>query len=76
MQNKGLIKVFAILFGLVSLYQLSFTFLGNKVEKEAEVYAAQKVTDNNAREKVTLEKKYLDSVANKDIVDITEHILQ
>ncbi|MFY9242902.1 MAG: protein translocase subunit SecDF [Polaribacter sp.] len=70
MQNKGLIKLFAILFGLVSLYQLSFTFLGNKVEDEATVYAASKVTDNNAREKARLERRYLDSVANKDIINL------
>ena len=36
MQNKGLVKLFAILFGLVSLYQLSFTFTANSVEKEAQ----------------------------------------
>ena len=36
MQNKGLIRLFAILFGLVSLYQLSFTFFSqSKVEDEA-----------------------------------------
>ena len=33
MRNKGLIIVFAVLFGLVSLYQLSYTFIANKVEK-------------------------------------------
>ena len=70
MQNKGLIKLFAILFGLVSLYQLSFTFLANKVEDDAKVYAESKVTDNNARQKATLEKRFLDSVANKDIVNL------
>lgn len=70
MQNKGLIKVFAILFGIVSLYQLSFTFLANKVEDDAKVYAEEKVTDNDARLKATTEKKYLDSVANKNIVDL------
>ncbi|NVJ89266.1 MAG: protein translocase subunit SecDF [Flavobacteriaceae bacterium] len=70
MQNKGLIKLFAILFGLVSLYQLSFTFLATKVEDEAKVYAEAKVTDNNAREKANLEQKFLDSVANKEIVDL------
>ena len=70
MQNKGLIKLFAILFGLVSLYQLSFTFLANKVEDDAKVYAESKVTDNNARQKATLENRFLDSVANKDIVDL------
>ena len=38
MQNKGLIKLFALLFGLVSIYQLSYTFITNKVEKEANVF--------------------------------------
>jgi SecD/SecF fusion protein len=70
MQNKGLIKVFAILFGLVSLYQLSFTFLATNVEDDAKEYAEKKVTDNDARKKAVFEKKYLDSVANKEIVDI------
>ncbi|MDX6746572.1 protein translocase subunit SecDF [Polaribacter sp. PL03] len=70
MQNKGLIKVFAILFGIVSLYQLSFTFLANKVEDEAKEYSERKVTDNDARLKATIERKYLDSVANKDIIDL------
>jgi SecD/SecF fusion protein len=70
MQNKGLIKVFAILFGLVSLYQLSFTFLATNVEDDAKAYAERKVTDNDARKKAVSEKKYLDSVANKEIIDL------
>ena len=70
MQNKGLIKLFAILFGLVSLYQLSFTFLANKVEDDAKIYAQIKATDSDARQKATFERKYLDSVANKDILDL------
>ena len=70
MQNKGLIKVFAILFGLVSLYQLSFTFFANKVEDDAKVYAERTVTDNDARKKAVAEKKYLDSIANKEIINV------
>jgi SecD/SecF fusion protein len=70
MQNKGLIKVFAILFGLVSLYQLSFTFIATNVEDDAKAYAERKVTDNDARQKAVFEKKYLDSVANKEIIDL------
>jgi SecD/SecF fusion protein len=70
MQNKGLIKVFAILFGLVSLYQLSFTFLATAVEDESVVYAARKVTGNDARQKAAFERKYLDSVANDNILDL------
>lgn len=70
MQNKGLIKLFAILFGLVSLYQLSFTFLANKVEDDAVIYADSKADENDARQKATFERKFLDSVANKDIIDL------
>ena len=70
MQNKGLIKLFAILFGLVSLYQLSFTFLATKVEDESVVYAARKVTGNDARQMAAFERKYLDSVANDNILDL------
>ena len=39
MQNKGAIRLFAILLALVSLYQLSFTFKARKVEKDAVEYA-------------------------------------
>jgi SecD/SecF fusion protein len=70
MQNKGLIKVFAILFGLVSLYQLSFTFLATNVEDDAKAYAERKVTDNDARKKAVFERNYLDSIANKEIIDL------
>lgn len=69
MQNKGLIKLFAILFGLVSLYQLSFTFFAGKVEDDAKAYANINLVDNDARQKATLERKYLDSIANKEVVD-------
>ena len=64
MQNKGLIRLFAILFGLVSLYSLSFTFFANKVEKEAKIYAKANAEENNGREIARLEKAYLDSVAD------------
>ena len=39
MQNKGIIKLFAILFGLVSIYQLSFTFKANQIESTAKELA-------------------------------------
>lgn len=62
MQNKGLIKLFAILFGLVSVYSLSFTFFADKVEDEAHSYAVSKA--KNLREIAKYERVYLDSVAN------------
>ncbi|MFS4493771.1 protein translocase subunit SecDF [Maribacter sp. 2308TA10-17] len=66
MQNKGLIKLFAFLFGLVSIYQLSFTFITSKVEDEAKAYAISQIPDAGDLE--TQEKqdqlvvRYLDSI--------------
>jgi SecD/SecF fusion protein len=68
MQNKGLIKLFAILFGLVSIYQLSFTWFTKKVEKDAKVYAETRSDDG--REIARLERVFLDSVANKPVIDL------
>ena len=48
MQNKGLIKFIAIILALVCIYQLSFTFVANNVQKDAKAYAAaefKKLTD-------------------------------
>jgi SecD/SecF fusion protein len=70
MQNKGLIRLFAILFGLVSLYQLSFSFFTSKVENEAKEYAKSRGDQNNGRELVNLEKKYLDSVNNLEVINL------
>ena len=70
MQNKGLIRLFAILFGLVSLYQLSFSFFTNKVENEAKEYAKSRADLDNGRELANLEKKYLDSINNLETIDL------
>ena len=70
MQNKGLIRLFAILFGLVSLYQLSFSFFTSKVENEAKEYAKSKGDQNNGRELASLEKKYLDSLNNLEVINL------
>ena len=70
MQNKGLVKLFALLFGLVSIYQLSFTFVANRQEKKAEEFAALKVPTSvedysHKREKIV--SQYLDSIANETV---------
>lgn len=70
MQNKGLIKLFAILFGLVSLYQLSFTYFASSVENDAKEYAKLYADENDGKELARFEKKYIDSVATKDILDL------
>lgn len=70
MQNKGLIRLFAILFGLVSLYQLSFSFFTSKVENEAKEYAKSRGNLDNGRELAKLEKKYLDSINNLEVINL------
>ncbi|WP_299314456.1 protein translocase subunit SecDF [uncultured Aquimarina sp.] len=68
MQNKGLVRVFAILFGLVCLYQLSFTYLTYTKEKEAENYALAKYPEADASKlRETAEKSYLDSIGKDPI---------
>lgn len=77
MQNKGLVKLFAILFGLVSIYQLSFTFVTNKIENEAKTYAVAQVpkptegadTKENSDKRSLLEKAYLDSIDKNEPIN-------
>lgn len=48
MQNKGLVKFFAIIFAIVCIYQLSFTFVSNNIKEDAKEIAngdAQKELD-------------------------------
>ena len=61
MQNKGLVKLFAVLFGLVSIYQLSFTFKANSIEDTAQVVS-------NGDE--VKERQYLDSLSNEEVFDL------
>lgn len=67
MQNKGLVTVFAILFGLVSIYQLSFTYVANKVEDSAKKFANSKFSAEQPDERDNAEARYLDSVANSSV---------
>jgi len=61
MQNRGLIKFFAILFALVSIYQLTFTFVASKVKSDAKAFA------NGNQEK---EIKYLDSIGKQKVFSL------
>ena len=70
MQNKGLIKVFAIVFGLVSLYQLSFTYIANSVEDEAKTFANAKFPANEPEKRNVAEASYLDSIGTIPVVSV------
>ncbi|MCU4176342.1 protein translocase subunit SecDF [Carboxylicivirga sp. N1Y90] len=58
MQNKGAIRLFAILLALVSLYQLFFTFKTRGVEAEA-----KEIANGNSN----IEFTYLDSMKNETV---------
>jgi SecD/SecF fusion protein len=44
MQNKGAIRLFAILFAITCIYYLSFTWVTRNVEKDADEFAAEYIT--------------------------------
>jgi SecD/SecF fusion protein len=50
MQNKGAIKIFAIIFALICVYQLSFTIVTRNVENKAVAFANSEVVKAEARE--------------------------
>ncbi|EAZ96067.1 putative protein-export transmembrane SecDF protein [Flavobacteria bacterium BAL38] len=58
MQNRGLIKFFAIIFALVCVYQLSFTFVANSIVSDAKAFA----NGDTAKE-----LRYLDSIGKEKV---------
>jgi len=67
MQNKGLVKLFAFLFGAVSIYLLSFTFKNNQIEKQAAAIAESKFEAGveDRKQKVSdYQVSYLDSLSS------------
>ncbi|TKS55876.1 protein translocase subunit SecDF [Mesohalobacter halotolerans] len=68
MHNKGLIRLFAILFGLVCIYQLSYTYIASQIENNAEKFAQAEISENQKNYADLREEKvkvYLDSVKNE-----------
>ena len=61
MQNKGVIRLFAIVFALACIYQLSFTYVASSVEGKAEDYAQGDPVKRQS---------YLDSVNSKKVYDL------
>lgn len=76
MQNNGLIKLFTVLFGLVSLYQLSFTFVSSKIESDAKIFAQASVNPDDANYFALVdiaERNYLDSISNETAFGYTSY---
>jgi len=76
MHNNGLIKFFAFCFGLVSLYQISFTFISSNVEENALEYSINSVSENELNFLDKRQQKYvnyLDSISNETIFGFTTY---
>lgn len=71
MQNRGLIKFFAIIFALVCVYQLSFTFVANSIANDAKSFAKGdtkkelRYLDSLGKQKVYLGHTYKEVVDNQ-----------
>jgi len=65
MQGKGLVKFAAIALTIACLYSLSFTWIANKVEKDAQEFA---------KGDAVKEKGYLDSVASLPVFNSLSYI--
>ena len=76
MHNNGLIKLFTVLFGLVSLYQLSFTFVSSKIESDAKTFAQASVNPDDANYFALVdiaEQNYLDSISSETAFGYTSY---
>tara|TARA_B110000263_G_scaffold113248_1_gene98834 strand:- start:2344 stop:5358 length:3015 start_codon:yes stop_codon:yes gene_type:complete len=66
MQNRNFIKIIAIVFAVICIYQLSFTWIADRVESDAAQYAE----NFNEDEKAVKIKQYLDSINSEEVYDI------
>ena len=76
MQNNSLIRVFGVLFALVSIYQLSFTFIASSVEKQADSFAEQTISEAVPNYLEVRDQKaatYLDSIGNNSLYGFTTY---
>ena len=76
MQNNSLIRVFGVLFALVSIYQLSFTFIASSVEKQADSFVEQTISEAVPNYLEVRDQKaaaYLDSIGNNSLYGFTTY---
>ncbi len=71
MQGNSLIKTFAVLFGIVSIYQLSFTFISSTLENKARKAAIEKISEDEisfAEKRASEEIRFLDSIGDLPVL--------
>ena len=76
MHKNGLVKFTAILFTIISLLQISYTYVVSKIEKDALNYSISSISDNEkdfSIKRDQMQRAYLDSVADIRVFGITSY---
>ncbi len=76
MKTNWLIRVFGVLFGIVSIYQLSYTFIVTNIENKAQNYALGTISsdsENYLELRDDAEQTYLDSIADIRVLGYTDY---
>ena len=67
MHKNGLVKFTAILFTVISILQISYTYVVSKIEKDALNYSVNLISDDEkdfSMKRDQAQRTYLDSVAD------------
>ena len=76
MHKNGLVKFTAILFTVISILQISYTYVVSKIEKDALNYSIKSISENEkdfSIKRDIMQRTYLDSVANIRVFGITSY---
>ena len=76
MHKNGLVKFIAIIFTLISILQISYTYVVSKVEKDSENYAILKIDPEDidfTTKRDQAQRSYLDSVSDISIFGFTTY---
>ena len=76
MHKNGLVKFTAILFTLISILQISYTYVVSKIEKDALNYSINSISEDEkdfSIKRDIMQRSYLDSVANIRVFGITSY---
>ena len=76
MHKNGLVKFTAILFTVISILQISYTYVVSKIEKDALNYSVNLISDDEkdfSMKRDQAQRTYLDSVADIRVFGITSY---
>ena len=76
MHKNGLVKFTAILFTVISILQISYTYVVSKIEKDALNYSINSISEDEkdfSIKRDIMQRSYLDSVSNIRVFGITSY---